>query len=883
MIFVTVGTQLPFDRLVTAVDDWASAAGTKKVLAQVGHGAQAPQTIPWVNELTPAECRKAFEEADVIVAHAGIGSIITAIESGKPIVIMPRLAEHREHRNDHQVATCNRFKSMPNVHVAWSPEEVAEKIDFALSSPLPAPGEVKASQELLGVIAAFLEDSARRLRECDGIICFGGVDWWYHNRGHYDIQMMREFSKLLPVVYVNSIGMRTPKVGEGRIFAKRIARKLRSWARGLTLVDKNFAVLSPVSVPKFHQTNFARSMLAEHVKDAAAWMGIKNPLVWIAVPTAAEVLDRLDVSALVYQRTDRFEHFPGVNEERIRSYDLRLKQEADVTLFCSTSVFADEQAECRRAAFVDHGVDFNRFSEAGDRIDRIPDDVRSIRRPRIGFVGGIDAHTFDPELFIDVASAMPDCSFVMVGGCSLPDGWCKLPNVYLLGRRPFASVAEYMAACDVLIMPWNNSPWIKACNPVKLKEYLAVGRPVVTTPFDELTNYEGVVTVAKTSDDFIRGIREALEHPVNRSKLRRRAENETWSAKAAGVVDNLKAARITLLAKEHEPTTSVAGESAEAVSAIDTPATVIAQNVRNVIETPPRNKPRRYWRRRHLLAATLLAMIGAWVTADAWTDIFRQAMNDEEASHILLVLPAAAWLAWVRQESVRRSRRSNLLVGPMLVCLGGFLYAFGDTQLIQSFWYLGAILVVCGCALSVLGGDVLRRAWPAFAVLLFLIPVPGLVRQQISIPLQTVTAKATAFILETLGTPVVMSGNVLIVNDVSIGIAEACNGIRMVFALALVCYLYAFGTQFNNRTRFVILLASPMVAIGANVARLIPTVWLFGYSSVTVAETFHDVSGWAMMPIALGVLIGIRALVHWALDERQEINGALSAPVLSRT
>ena len=73
-------------------------------------------------------------------------------------------------------------------------------------------------------------------RTFDGIICFGGEDWWYHNRGHFDLQMMREFSGRCPVLYVNSIGMRMPRVGEGKMFFRRMARKLRSLRRGLVRV-----------------------------------------------------------------------------------------------------------------------------------------------------------------------------------------------------------------------------------------------------------------------------------------------------------------------------------------------------------------------------------------------------------------------------------------------------------------------------------------------------------------------------------------------------------------------------------------------------------------------------------------------------------------------
>ena len=108
--------------------------------------------------------------------------------------------------------------------------------------------------------------AAAPVRRFDGIICFGGEDWWYHNRGHYDMQMMRRLSAHVPVLYVNSIGMRTPSPAEGRMFLHRIGRKLRSVRRGLVNVDRNFAVFSPLSAPGVLKTTLGRSLLARSTR-----------------------------------------------------------------------------------------------------------------------------------------------------------------------------------------------------------------------------------------------------------------------------------------------------------------------------------------------------------------------------------------------------------------------------------------------------------------------------------------------------------------------------------------------------------------------------------------------------------------------------------------
>ncbi len=121
---------------------------------------------------------------------------------------------------------------------------------------------------------------------------------------------------------------------------------------------------------------------------------------------------------------------------------------------------------------------------------------------------------------------------MLVGGCSLAVDWCGLENVHQLGRKPYDEVADYMAAMDVLIMPWNDSPWIAACNPIKLKEYLAVGRPVVTTDFKALDPWRDLVTVAAGAGEFAEAIAAATIAPFDAGKARARVKPENWDSKA---------------------------------------------------------------------------------------------------------------------------------------------------------------------------------------------------------------------------------------------------------------------------------------------------------------------------------------------------------------
>lgn len=132
MIFVTVGSQLPYDRLVLAADAWARRTGRVDVLAQVGSGYR-PQAIRSIPSLGPEEFESTVRGASVVVAHAGMGVILTALRHGKPVVVMPRQAERSEHRNDHQRATVEGLKDLEGVFVAANESELSDRIDEALA------------------------------------------------------------------------------------------------------------------------------------------------------------------------------------------------------------------------------------------------------------------------------------------------------------------------------------------------------------------------------------------------------------------------------------------------------------------------------------------------------------------------------------------------------------------------------------------------------------------------------------------------------------------------------------------------------------------------------------------------------------------------------
>ncbi|HEX8873687.1 MAG TPA: glycosyltransferase [Nitrosospira sp.] len=156
LIFVTVGTQLPFDRLVKTMDAWAARHPAEQVFGQIGNSAYTPQFVIWTRFSPPESFREKYQAADLIVSHAGIGNILLAIELQKPIIVMPRRAELGEHRNDHQMATVKRLQEKAGIGVIYEAAELDQAIQCTRATNIRPSRPTAASTELLTTIRDFI-------------------------------------------------------------------------------------------------------------------------------------------------------------------------------------------------------------------------------------------------------------------------------------------------------------------------------------------------------------------------------------------------------------------------------------------------------------------------------------------------------------------------------------------------------------------------------------------------------------------------------------------------------------------------------------------------------------------------------------------------------
>jgi glycosyltransferase involved in cell wall biosynthesis len=195
------------------------------------------------------------------------------------------------------------------------------------------------------------------------------------------------------------------------------------------------------------------------------------------------------------------------------------------------------------AEYVDHGVDFELFDDAA-RKPRIPAELLGLEHPIIGFFGNIDGNTVDRTLLDDVIQSRPQYRFVLIGSMTGDfEILRRHPNVINIPQRPYRAIAYYGAVFDVCLMPWLENEWIEHCNPVKLKEYLALGKPVVSTPFPELKQTPSLCYEASGAEAFACAIDRALEEdsPSRRRRRRAWAAQHSWDSKFSLVLDMLKA------------------------------------------------------------------------------------------------------------------------------------------------------------------------------------------------------------------------------------------------------------------------------------------------------------------------------------------------------
>jgi glycosyltransferase involved in cell wall biosynthesis len=374
-------------------------------------------------------------------------------------------------------------------------------------------------------------------------VCFSAQDWWYHNRGHSDIQLMRRIAADRRVLFVNSIGLRMPVPGKSSQFLRRIARKARSVARLVRrpLPDvPGFYVMTPIPLPFYGSPRLRKLgalLVRTQVRAVCLALRIRDPIIVVTIPTAWDVVAPMRRRALLFNRSDLHSAYPQANGDRIRDLERDLLAGSDRVVYVSRALKDSDSAIVRdRGHFLDHGVDLELFR----RTDALPSDLAAIPAPRIGFFGGLDDYVVDFDLLERVANEFSGVAIVLIGDATTSmRRFERYPNVHWLGPRPYEQIPRYGSGFDVALMPWLENEWIEHANPIKLKEYLALGLPIVSTSFPEVRHYANRVVVANSHDEFVAAIRRALDGDTPSDPDARRASvmHASWHGRARELMD----------------------------------------------------------------------------------------------------------------------------------------------------------------------------------------------------------------------------------------------------------------------------------------------------------------------------------------------------------
>ncbi len=365
----------------------------------------------------------------------------------------------------------------------------------------------------------------------ESIICFAH-DWQGDPTSKTHI--MRILSEKNRILWVNSIGMRRPTVSSRD--ARRIVAKLRQLRQGLVRVNPNLHVASPLVLPLPGMPGVDRlntSLLTAAIRSYARRAGLTRPILWTFLPNTIGLVGKLGESRVIYHCVDEYSAFAGVPREALRRMEEALVRRADLVL-ASSETLADERRRWNpRTHFVSHGVDVSHFARALDAGLAPPPDAAGLGRPVIGFFGLI-AEWVDLELIGEIARRRPAWTVVMIGKANVgTSALHALPNVRLLGQKPYAALPAYCRAFDVGIIPFRIDALTMRANPLKLREYLAAGLPVVSSDLPEVRKYAGLAHVAADAGGFVAAIEAALaERDDEHARARTAAmADESWEAR----------------------------------------------------------------------------------------------------------------------------------------------------------------------------------------------------------------------------------------------------------------------------------------------------------------------------------------------------------------
>jgi glycosyltransferase involved in cell wall biosynthesis len=370
------------------------------------------------------------------------------------------------------------------------------------------------------------------------LICFG-EDWGRHpSTAQFLAQRLLGSFR---VIWINSIGWRTPR--PTRADFRRALAKLRAASAGVTCPHPDLAVYTPLVLPWYGSAaarGLNAALLARAVRRLARRHGFSDYTLMTTYPATEGVFRRMPGVRRIYYCADEYTTFPGLRPALVAELERRLMDTVDVVVATSRALQEAKSARHPRVVYLPHAVDVEHFARACDPATPVPADLAALPRPIVGFTGLI-RDLVDVEILDTIARRRPDWSVVLIGrrnfdAAPLP----RRPNLHYLGERPYAEIPGYLRGLDVCLMPYRRVPTATYMNPVKLREYLAAGKPIVSTPLPEVVQFGGLVEVAADGDEFVARIARCLaEDPALPARRMASVRDHTWASRAAELAEVL--------------------------------------------------------------------------------------------------------------------------------------------------------------------------------------------------------------------------------------------------------------------------------------------------------------------------------------------------------
>ena len=368
---------------------------------------------------------------------------------------------------------------------------------------------------------------------------------------------MRKFARAgNKVIFVNSISMGLPNLAH-RDLLPRIKRKLGSYSKLARETAEGITVVSPPSLPFFGSAaarTFNRRVISAQLNRLARSRGFSKPILWIAIPTAAEMIGAFDEAAVVYQVSDKYDANTmdhATDPALIRALHERAIDAADLVFYSGRKLFNEATRGCERSYLLEQGVDYDHWRRVAYETLPVAPEVAKIPRPRLGYFGAIEPWLVDQELIIRAARERPEWQWIFIGNKSRGLEIEDLPNTHFLPPVAYERLPNYAAGFDVCVLPWETEQSFTSYgSAIKVREYLATGKPVVIAPLPEYESMSDVLRIARSREEFLRLVEEALREsdPELRRKRQAAVAAGTWDARANFVGDLIER---VLAAKEH--------------------------------------------------------------------------------------------------------------------------------------------------------------------------------------------------------------------------------------------------------------------------------------------------------------------------------------------